>query len=190
MIKDVTMSQLHLINEEESNYHAFVWSHIKIKERVFSHSSGQWFAAKKLKEMRFSEVIDVRELLSNLTLDNQLKSVSMVYSNVPVNDLAKMKAVKFFALFNYVVKEVKLIVDGEKFLHSEPDGDMQRAGIHKLNRFGILSAVDTLAGGDVLRWEIIMKQRYSRIFAKLCLNKVRSDIENDYAEIMRKKQRR
>lgn len=53
----------------------------------------------------------------------------------------------------------------------EASKEHRQAGIDDFNRFGVFNTIDSLAGGDVLKWGEIMKITYNDIFLKLCMNK-------------------
>ncbi|WP_165304989.1 hypothetical protein [Pedobacter sp. SYP-B3415] len=56
-----------------------------------------------------------------------------------------------------------------------------------MDKYGLLNSVDVLAGGDIARWNDIMRMRYEKVFVKLMMNKDLVNYQERYAEIMRKK---
>lgn len=206
MIKDIRMNELdQIVDAEEASYHAFVWSHIRekqsidievsedrfiksfIRSRIRKQKKTKRFEAPKIMTMSFGDVIEIKKLLQDMTLKDQLEVVSKVYG-IQVETLATIHVTTFFSMFNYVVKEVKQIMKNEEmYLKGDIEADMMQAGVDKLNQFGILATVDTLAGNDVLKWEEVLEQRYSRVFTKMFMNKVRNDIEKKYIEIKKRK---
>lgn len=61
------------------------------------------------------------------------------------------------------------------------------AGFSELDIFGEANTVDSLAGGDILKWNQIEELPYYQVFTKLYLDKVRNKVEKKYSEIMRHK---
>jgi hypothetical protein len=60
------------------------------------------------------------------------------------------------------------------------------AGIKNFEPFGVINTVNSLAGGDVLKWESIMQLPYEKYFTKLLLNKVESEYQKKYQKLMQK----
>lgn len=71
------------------------------------------------------------------------------------------------------------------YLSQDPDPKMVAAGIHKLNDMGELPTIDNLAGGDILKYEAIEALPYFRVYEKLKLNRIWSEINKNYEEIIK-----
>lgn len=56
-----------------------------------------------------------------------------------------------------------------------PDDNMVAAGVDKINAFGWFPTLDTLASGDVLKYDLILQTPAITIYSKLLLDMVRSD---------------
>ncbi len=189
MIKDIKMNELGEIRtEDEAQYHAFVWSMIRPKTTIEIQS--KQYEAPRLITMSFGDVVDIKKMLSQMTLEDQIKSVSRVYG-IEEEVLINMKVTTFFSLFNYVVKELTAIIETEqKTLTGSHKSEMIQAGVEKLKQFGVLTTIDSLAGGNVLKWQSILEERYSTVYTKMYMNKVRSEVEERYSEIMERKKNR
>lgn len=72
-------------------------------------------------------------------------------------------------------------------LQSNPDTDLVVAGINNLDVFGYLNVVDTLAGGDILKWEQILELPYNNVLDKLIKNNIENKIQKNYQKIISKK---
>lgn len=72
-------------------------------------------------------------------------------------------------------------------LQSNPDTDLVVAGINNLDVFGYLNVVDTLAGGDILKWENILKLPYNNVLDKMIKNNIENKIQKNYQKIISKK---
>ena len=57
-----------------------------------------------------------------------------------------------------------------------------RAKAEKLNQFGWMLTIDTLAGFDITRWDDVLTQSYERVIIKLLMNRERMDYHKRYAE--------
>lgn len=85
----------------------------------------------------------------------------------------------FFAQFDEVINnEIKQIPNSD-------DPKQSQAGIQKLQPFGILSTVDALANGDMLKYDEVMLQRYCDVFAKLKFDYEKSEFQTRYNKVIR-----
>lgn len=71
-------------------------------------------------------------------------------------------------------------------LSGDPDPDLNAAGIAELSQFGDMNTIDSLAGGDILKWEQVKKLRYHVIFDKQLKSIIESRIEKKLAKIKSK----
>jgi hypothetical protein len=87
-----------------------------------------------------------------------------------------------------VINEIENINQIEQNnLNSEPDNDMINSGINQLDVFGYLNVVDTLAGGDILKWESILALPYENVLDKMIKNTIESKIQKNYQKLISKK---
>ena len=47
-----------------------------------------------------------------------------------------------------------------------------------------MNAVNSLAGGDVLKWDLVLAMPYERYLTKLLLNKTESEYQKKYSKLM------
>lgn len=87
--------------------------------------------------------------------------------NVFLSDIRHLKEAELMSFICWVKDELEAIIRlEEQHLSSEPDFDLLAAGIEQLNQFGYLNVVDSLAGGDILKWDAIKALPYSVVFDK------------------------
>jgi len=67
-------------------------------------------------------------------------------------------------------------------LNRPPDPAEIRAKSEKLNQFGWLFTIDTLAGFDITKWDLVLNQSYERTIIKLLMNRERMDYQKRYSE--------
>lgn len=75
----------------------------------------------------------------------------------------------------------------ERMLVSPPDVKLLQAGIRELDVLGDYNTIDSLAGGDILKWEAIRQMKYSEVFNKLLKNTIESRINKRLVEINKQK---
>jgi hypothetical protein len=91
------------------------------------------------------------------------------------------KAIEFIL---WIKDELETIKELEKtYLSSDPSAKMFQAGINKLDQFGIMNTVDNLAGGDILKYELIKKQKYNVIFDKQYREVITNEIQTKLAKL-------
>lgn len=84
--------------------------------------------------------------------------------------------------------EVSQLIEGKgKALAGKIDTVAVRAGVDRLDLFGYLNTLDSLAGGNVLLYDEIRNLPYSVYFAKLLLNKEVSEYQERYRKILQDK---
>jgi hypothetical protein len=116
------------------------------------------------------------ELLFLLLKDRSVNVFILDIQNEPIN-----KAIEFIL---WIKDELETIKELETtYLSSQPSAKMFQAGINKLDQFGIMNTVDNLAGGDILKYELIKKQKYNVIFDKQYREVLMNDIQNKLAKI-------
>lgn len=88
----------------------------------------------------------------------------------------------------WIIDELKYWVQMEQtHLASDPDFDMLAAGIDKMNIFGELNTIDVLAGGDILKWDLVKSLPYKDIFDKQLKSLKESQFQKEYAKVMNNK---
>ena len=96
---------------------------------------------------------------------------------------------ELYPLAENIYKQLKRIVDTEREeIVAKPTAEQIRAGIAMFDVFGVNNTIDALAGGDVLKYNDILRLDYNTIFVKLKRNKLESTFKNNYSKIMNNKQ--
>lgn len=130
--------------------------------------------------------IDLPELLSSGNIEELIKLICE-QQKIQIKE-AKPKEVISFIL--WLKDEIEAIQQLESIhLNSTPDPDMIAAGVHELNELGEINVIDSLAGGDILKWAEIEKLPYHRIFDKLKKNTVESKVNKEYQKIVTRKRK-
>ena len=85
-------------------------------------------------------------------------------------------------MFFFAVSE--LITTENKLLSSKPTPIEKQAGIDTFNKFGVMNTVNSLAGGDVLKWELVKQLPYEMYLTKLLMNKTESEYQKKYSKLL------
>lgn len=75
----------------------------------------------------------------------------------------------------------------ENYLYNPPDAKLLQAGIKELDVLGDVNTIDSLAGGDILKWESIRRLSYNDIFNKLLKNTIEARINKRLIDINKQK---
>jgi hypothetical protein len=110
-----------------------------------------------------------------------LKDRGVDFFKKSITNYELSKAVEFIL---WIKDELETIKELETtYLSSQPSAKMFQAGINKLDQFGIMNTVDNLAGGDILKYNLIKKQKYNVIFDKQYREVITNEIQTKLAKI-------
>ena len=101
--------------------------------------------------------------------------------------LLPLNAVTVYSVFKFISNQLLKLVERDKTLAQEPTYEQQKAGIKNFNQLGEFNTYDMLALGQPWRYNDILALDYNTIFNKLLKNKISSNFETKYSEIMRAK---
>lgn len=88
------------------------------------------------------------------------------------------------ALVCWIFDEYNAIIKLEnEYLKGDPDPDLYRAGINRLNQFGDMCLIDALSDGDLLKHDIIRSQPYYVIFDKQLKGMIEGEIQKSLQKI-------
>lgn len=145
--------------------------------------------ATKMLMQPYAVIVNIKKLYANQTPENITKMVEIVFG---LNHLQQMSfnVLSYFPALNFIMNGIQYISDIETKRLSAPENeDLVLAGIHKMRIYGDLNIINLLAGGDVLKWSEVEKLPYQHIFTKLCMDKDSAEIQENYNEIIRLKNR-
>ncbi len=138
-------------------------------------------------ELEWETIIELRELISR----NDVFSVLQIVYGIDEKQFLNLYLYDCFAAHKFVLNEfVELARIEAEELSVEPTAEQKNAGIEMLNRFGYYNNLDFLAGGDILKYDELLKKPYSIIFRKLVLDKTKNEIENNHIRNVSRKTKR
>lgn len=98
--------------------------------------------------------------------------------NVFEYDIELTPNVQLLPVLCWVLDELERINEMEmEVLNSPPDMKMHAAGVDRLNVFGHLNVIDSLAEGDVTKWETVWMLPYHTVFFKQSKSIVENEIQ-------------
>jgi hypothetical protein len=103
--------------------------------------------------------------------------------NITFGKVKRADNFKKYAFLLWVQDQYEVIKNLEQtYLSSPPDMKLLNAGIRGLDVLGDVSLIDNLAGGDILKWDLIIELPYSKIFDKQLKNTIEHRISKKLNE--------
>ena len=131
----------------------------------------------QFRKMDYGDIVDLKRNFRKGTVGDMVNSICLVFKTEEA-DVLKTEVFKIFALLNFITEQIKIILQMEaRELSYTPSNKEIRAGIEELGRFSDLTTIDSLAGGNILNWEKVIKMPYDEVFAKLAMDSTRARIQ-------------
>ena len=128
--------------------------------------------------------IDLPSLLNENNIDEIIKIICDI-KDISVKKITDKEKI---SLTLWLIDELEAIGSLEQnYLSSNPEPELIASGIDELNVFGELNIIDSLAGGDILKWEQVKQLPYHSIFDKLRKDNIERKINKNYNKIISKK---
>lgn len=181
-LKNYTLARF--LKQDKATINSYMQVMILLKPLPNFHKSC-WFSRKhhgvnaSITELTFGQVNTVRRLVGKACIPSLVKAVSIVY-NLTEKQVYNMKIIRFYAIVNFLHKEVKNLYEAEvqhyKTEATSHDTLLKNCGIENLNRFGSFLIIDALAHEQPWRYKEIENLPYMVVHYKLWLNAARQNI--------------
>lgn len=143
--------------------------------------------AERMDMQPFSVIVKLKKSLQQHTAQTLMDAVTLVFK-LAGDEQKQLKLTEYFPALNFIINGVEQIVKMEaNRLSSTPKDELLACGIERMNAYGDLVTIDTLAGGDILKWSQVEAMPWRYIFTKLCMEKDRAEIQDNVDELMRSK---
>jgi hypothetical protein len=131
---------------------------------------------------------DVEFIKENILSDDDeaLVEIIALVQGMEIKEMMKMEVVEFFGLFNSVKEQLITInkAEASSLVSTNTNFKWEAVnGSERLSKFGIYNTLETLSGGDILKWNQIMEIPYSDVFTKLLMNKTNNDLQEEMNQI-------
>lgn len=130
--------------------------------------------------------IDLPELLSTSNISELLETICRIH-NIETKQSETPEIISFILWLKDEFEKIQQLEQAH--LSNQPDPDMIAAGVQELNELGEINIIDSLAGGDILKWEQIEQLPYHKVFDKLKKDMVENKINKAYHKIISSKKR-
>ncbi len=134
---------------------------------------------------RFCDVMEI----GGCTPIDVVKRVLSFHGEVTDDDILQSRDKDFVALIKHIKNESERVGKMFESLQSEPDNDLAEAGIGQLDRFGVLTIYYGISK-DPRDWDGISEVSFGKMYAKLMMDKINSDVQKRYNQILNEKNKR
>ncbi|TYP71495.1 hypothetical protein [Aquimarina intermedia] len=157
--------------------------YMKLQEIIKPSNEFGKYKAKKLGVLSFGQVASIKRNVLNPNYDSLIETFQLVY-DVKVDQILNSDIVDFLQAFNYILESTKnLITKENKALSSDPDFDLEMAGINRLSVFGELSTLIAIAEKFGKTPQEVEEWQYNFVLSLMIHNKIYKEIEQKYNEI-------
>lgn len=104
-------------------------------------------------------------------------------------DVLDIPIIEFFSLLNSIRKQLKVILTAEDNALSPSEINVKWEmveGTERMSKFGIYNTLESLSGGDALKYKQYMNMSYSEVFTILLMRKTAADIQREMNKIKTK----
>lgn len=145
---------------------------------------------KAVRMLSFGEVTDIRNNFNQPSIESIIDSIKIV-TQLKDKDIMNFTITQFYGIISYMKSELMDITNMEANELNDDSYDINIEAVNakqRMGRFGVLNIIDSLAKENVLQWETIEKLPYMTVFTKLIMDNEKNKIQQEIAELQRKKQ--
>ena len=142
----------------------------------------------KIFNMKLKEVEMIRQNINSVNDIDLIKIVAAV-QKLDEKEVLDITIIDFFKLLNGIKEQLNIIIKAEENAFAPHEINMkweQVEGSQRMSKFGIYNTLESLSGGDALKYKEYMEMEYSEIFTILLMRKTAADIQSDMSKIKNK----
>jgi hypothetical protein len=142
-------------------------------------------------EVYHMKLKDVEFIKNSIDSGEDLDLIEIVgrVQNCTKDEVLDIVIIEFFRILNSIREQLKVIVMAEENALTPSEVNMKWEiveGSKRMSKFGIYNTLESLSGGDALKYEAYMNMTYSEIFTILLMRKTASDIQREMNNIKTK----
>jgi len=130
--------------------------------------------SKNFMKLKFKDVEFIKQTIQEPNDKAVLKCLKIVFGFV---DVEKLRLLEFYQSYNHIVEQIKIILESEKNLHTEPSERLKNAGIDRMSIFGALNILDDIGQKYGVPPHKVEKWTYGLIFSLSLKAKYEADIK-------------
>lgn len=135
--------------------------------------------------MKLKDVEFIKQNINSVE-DKPLVEIISKVQNIKESQVMNISILDFFGLMNSIKEQLEVINQAELNSLTSDHTNMkweQVNGTERLQRFGIYNILDSLSGGNILKWDAIMELQYADVFTKLLMDKTQNDLQHEMQNI-------
>jgi len=158
-----------------------------VKHSTILNSAEDVFNVGSLTEFEFETIKDLQHEINKGATWDIIVGFMERLTGIKKEELYKKDWTDIFKFKNYVYAQIINICNIEQQTLVGEATDLQiRAGVDKFNVLGVYMQYRTLAGNDITKIAIVKKMKYTDCFLELYCQKLLSDYEKNYIELIRR----
>lgn len=147
-------------------------------------------AKPKKENLWFLSWSDIIELRIAIAEENIFEVLRIVFE-IDENEFTRIELLNAFSVYKWISEQYFEIAKIEvQELASEMTDEEKEAGAEDMQEFGYSVMLDSIAQGDLLKYDQYLKLPYAKVFRKMCMEKKRHDINKQMQENASRKSRR
>jgi hypothetical protein len=138
--------------------------------------------------MKLKHVEFIKQTIDSGNVSDLVEVVSKV-QKVPEEKVLDMPIIKFFGIMASIRSQLKVIVKAEENGLTPSHIDLKWEAVNgsqKMSKFGIYNTLESLSGGDALKYQSYMNMNYAEVFTILLMRKTSSDLQWEMNQIKTK----
>jgi hypothetical protein len=137
--------------------------------------------------LSWSDIIELRIAIA----EENIFEVLRIVFDINEKEFAKIELLNAFSVYKWISEQYFEIAKIEvQELASEMTDEEKEAGAEDMQEFGYSVMLDSIAQGDLLKYDEYLKLPYAKVFRKMCMEKKRHDINKQMQENASRKSRR
>lgn len=145
---------------------------------------------KAVRMLTFGKVTEIRNNFNQPSIESIIGAIKIV-TELKDKDIMSFTILQFYGIISYMKSELMDITNMEANELNDDSFDINVEAVNakqRMGRFGVLNIINALANEDILQWEAIEKLPYMTVFTKLIMDNEKNKIQQEIAELQRKKQ--
>lgn len=140
------------------------------------------------KELFYMELgfVDYVKRTFNVANLNEIVDMLTYFMVCDTEDVMEMHIVDFYGYIKSIQKQLDdiLHLEANRLVSEHVDMKWEAVnGSERMAPFGIYNTLDRLSGGDITKWDELLKQPYDKVFTKLFMDTVKGDLQKQMSKI-------
>jgi hypothetical protein len=144
---------------------------------------------KSLFNISFSQVQEIKDNINDATIDSIISSIEIV-TGIKKKNILNFKITLLYSIINGIKEQLEQIISMEINELSDEEDDIDIISTNaneRMAKFGVINTIDSLANGDLTKWNEIENTPYIVVFTKLKMDREKNKIQKEISELQRKR---